>query len=39
MNCHNYKKLGWLLNVGEEVDCQVQAYIKELREAGTLTLQ
>jgi len=29
-----YKKYGQLLNVGEEVDCQVQAYIKDLREAG-----
>ena len=24
-----------LINVGKEVDCQVQAYIKDLREAGT----
>ena len=29
-----YKKIGRPLNVGEEVDHQVQAYIKELREAG-----
>ena len=29
-----YKKYGRPLNVGEEVDCQVQAYIKDLREAG-----
>ena len=29
-----YKKYGQPLNVGEEVDCQVQAYIKDLREAG-----
>ena len=29
-----YKKYGRPLNVGKEVDCQVQAYIKDLREAG-----
>ena len=29
-----YKKYGQPLNVGEEVDCRVQAYIKDLREAG-----
>jgi len=29
-----YKKYGRPLNVGEEVDCQVQAYIKDLRESG-----
>ena len=29
-----YKKYGQPLNVGEEVDSQVQAYIKDLREAG-----
>ena len=29
-----YKKYGRSLNVGEEVDRHVQAYIKDLREAG-----
>ena len=29
-----YKKYGRPFNVGEEVDCRVQAYIKDLREAG-----
>ena len=28
-----YKKYGWPLNGGKEVDSQVQAYIKDLREA------
>lgn len=30
-----YKKYGWPLNVGEEVDCQLQVHIKDLREAST----
>ena len=31
-----YKKYGQPLNVGKEVDCQVQPYIKDLKEAGAL---